>query len=335
MDYTTAFVELMREYERDRDIARAALDNKRLEVYECIPRVRAIETQLKEISIWLARQILTNGRDSKSLERLKRESDLLVSEKKQLMADSRFGADYFDTPFRCPVCHDTGFVGTARCACLKQRLTEKYYNCSNIGDALLHENFSTFDIGCYSAKVVESEGVSPRLKMKAVLDICKGFADSFINGRPSGNLLFYGKPGLGKTFLCNCLAKEILDRGATVLYMTAPKLFKALEAFRFEAQKEGEPEPLGIVTDVDLLIIDDLGTEISTLVTASGLFEILSERLLLNKPIIISTNLSPTDIMNQYSERIASRLVGDFRMLKFIGDDIRLRNKYRKFMPQE
>jgi len=329
MGYKTAFAEVMKEYERDRDRARAALDNKRQEVYKSIPRVLAIESQLKSISMKLARNILTNGGDVRGLDRLKHESESLSAEKKQLLAINGFGADYLDTPYHCPICQDRGFVGSARCTCLKQRLIQKYYDCSNL-IGIERENFSTFDLRCYATNVIEAEDMSPRARMKAILKVSKEFADNFGSETPAGNLLFYGEPGLGKTFLCNCLAKEILDKGATVLYSTAPKLFKTLEAFRFNRQEAGDPEILEALNEVDLLIIDDLGAEISTLVTASELFDILNTRLLNNKSIIISTNLSPADFTNQYSERIISRFFGSFKMLKFIGDDIRVKKKYRK-----
>ncbi|MDR1558614.1 MAG: ATP-binding protein [Clostridiales bacterium] len=327
MGYKTAFAEIMREYERDRDRARADLENKRQEVYKNFPRILTIENQLKSISVKLARQILTNGGDGKALERLRRESENLVAEKRQILADSQFGADFLDSAYRCPICRDTGFVGSTRCTCLKQRLIQKYYDCSNLSLVLEQENFSTFDLRCYPANVNGAEDMSPRSRMKAILKVCKEFADGFGNG---GNLLFYGEPGLGKTFMCNCLAKEILDKGATVLYSTAPKLFKALEEFRFNRREAGDPETVDALTEVDLLIIDDLGTEVSTLVTASELFNILNTRLLENRSIIISTNLSPADFKNQYSERIVSRFFGHFKMLRFIGDDIRVKKKYGK-----
>ncbi|MDR2649172.1 MAG: ATP-binding protein [Clostridiales bacterium] len=325
MGYKTAFAEVMREYERDRDRARADLENKRQEVYKNFPRILTIENQLKSISIKLARSILINGGDIKALDRLRRESEALMAEKKQILADSRFGVDFLDAAYRCPVCRDTGFVGSTRCMCLKQRLIQKYYDCSNLSGVLEQENFSTFDLRCYSVNTTDSEEMTPRARMKGILKVCREFVDRFGNG---DNLLFYGKPGLGKTFMCNCLAKEILDKGATVLYSTAPRLFKAVEAFRFNRQEAGDPETIEALTEVDLLIIDDLGAEISTLVTASELFNILNARLLENRSIIISTNLSPADFQNQYSERIVSRFSGHFKMLKFIGDDIRIKKKY-------
>jgi len=330
MGYKTAFAEIMREYERDRDRARADLESKRQEVYKNLPRILTIENQLKSISLKLAREILTNGGDLKALDRLKRESTKLVAEKKQLMANSRFGEGFLESAYQCSTCNDTGFVDTARCMCLKQRLIQKYYDCSNLSGVLEKENFSTFDMRCYSATVINSEQMSPRDRMQAILGICEGFTEGFMGEEKHGNLLFYGEPGLGKTFLCNCIAKAILDKGATVLYSTAPKLFKALEVFRFNRQEAGDPETVEALTEVDLLIIDDLGTEVSTLVTASELFNILNTRLLENRSIVISTNLSPADFKNQYSERIVSRFFGEFKMLKFIGDDIRVKKKYGK-----
>jgi DNA replication protein DnaC len=285
-----------------------------------------IENLLKKLNLQIARNILTGGRGS--LEKLKRQNNALLTEKKRLLADSRFGEDYLNPSYRCPVCHDTGFVGNERCACFKQRLIEKYYGLSNLQGVLGTENFGTFNKNCYSSQEDAAYGLSPRDQIEIIYRHCRQFITDFQPGASDENLLFYGRPGLGKTFMCNCIAKELLDRGVTVLYVTAPKLFKMLEDCRFNHDYTAKPEMLDAITDVDLLIIDDLGTEMATIFTSSELFNILNTRIIERKAVVISTNLEPEEFKNQYSERITSRFFGHFKMLRFIGEDIRIVKKY-------
>jgi DNA replication protein DnaC len=331
MGYKTAFSEVMREYERDRARTRTVMDKKRKEVYESLPRIYEIDNQLRQVNLKLARKLILNG-DANALSECKRENDALLAEKRRLLSSSRFGADYLSETYKCPHCRDTGFIDKKRCSCLTQRLVEKYYNLSNLNGVLQNENFETFDLKCYSTESSEYEGISPRAKMRKTLELSKDFVEHLKQSQPAGNFLFYGNPGLGKTFLCNCIAKALLDSGLTVLYTTAPKLFKALEEYRFNRNNFDTPESIEALTEVDLLIIDDLGTEVSTLVTSSELFSILNTRLLENRSTIISTNLSPGDFENQYSERIVSRFIGYFKMIKFFGEDIRAKKKYRQVL---
>jgi DNA replication protein DnaC len=328
----TAFEDVLREYERDRDKARASLERKRRKVYEQIPRVAAIDDRLKLCSLQIARQIISGAENPKeALRQLREENEALLREKKSLLANSRFGVDYLTETYRCPRCKDMGFIGTEKCACLKQRLIEKHYEYSNLMGVLSTENFNAFDARFFSQEIVGEEGFSPRDKILGAKKICLEFIDAFeqSHGKSGGNLMFYGNPGLGKTFLCHCVAKEILDKGWTVLYVTAPHVFKTLENYRFYRREMEDPdETIRMLMDVDLLIIDDLGTEVPNVVTGSELYSLVNSRILDVRSTLISTNLSTREMEKTYSERLTSRLFGYYRVIKFIGDDVRMKKKY-------
>jgi DNA replication protein DnaC len=326
MGYKTAYRELIREYEADRDRAQALLAAKREELYRLNPRLREIDAELKNIGLSLARLSLADD-NGEALVSIRTVSQTLQEEKASLIPES-----YYTDVYRCVHCRDTGFIEHAnglpeRCVCLKQRLIEKYYDLSNLHGILEEENFDTFNLQYYGKSKKESEGLSPHTNMQMIFNTAKQFAMHF--GKVFNNLLLCGETGLGKTFVSNCIARELLNNGQTVLYMTAPRLFKIIEDYRFNRNEMDEPdEMLEAVTEVDLLIIDDLGAEFSTVVTSAALFDIINQRLLTKKPMVISTNLSPMELDDQYSDRIVSRFLGYFKVLKFFGDDIRIKKKY-------
>ena len=218
-------------------------------------------------------------------------------------------------------------MGSTPCACMKRRLMDKLYDQSNVRERISLENFDTFDVRLFSDRVVPAEGISPKENAQRNLKKAMEFAE-----QPFGeNLLLYGGAGRGKTFLCNCIAKEVLERGHTVLYLTAGQLFKQLEEMRFHAKEEEEGFDWDQeLLDADLLMIDDLGTEFATVFTASELFRIINDRKLRKRPVVISTNLDYQALMEQYSDRVMSRLIGEYTTLKFFGEDIRIKKKYQQ-----
>ncbi|MDR1664151.1 MAG: ATP-binding protein [Clostridiales bacterium] len=330
MLYKTAYKEVMRQYDADRSRAAALLDARRKQVFEKLPRAREIENELAAVGISLTRAVLGGSPDSAG--KLRLASAALKDERVALFKKNKIPADFFTDIYKCKNCSDTGYIETPsgvpeRCACLKQRLIEAYYGISHIKNVLAEENFDTFDLRYYSTEIIEDEGLSPHVNMQAVLRTAMQFVQRF-DGEFQ-NLLLYGDTGLGKTFLCNCIAKDLLDRGKTVLYVTAPRLFRVVEDYRFNRDRTEEPdEMIDAATEAELLILDDLGAEFSTVVTVSALFDIINQRLLSKKPTVISTNLSQKGL-SQYSERTTSRFLGYYKMLKFFGDDIREMKKYK------
>lgn len=319
--------EILRDYERDRGQANNLLNSRKNEVYMSVPRILEIERRLTATGLALAKSILNqSGSADKMIAELEKENATLAKERELLLIQNGYPPNYFTDIYKCGACRDTGYYDDNQCRCLKQKLINKHYGLSNLNKVLEDENFDTFNIRYYSPEV--GDGISPKQNMEVIYKNCSDFINNF--GQGFSNLLFYGKTGLGKTFLCNCIAKDLLDMGKAVLYVTAPQLFKAIEKYRFHRDEMDEPEEyVGLIYNVDLLIIDDLGTEFSTVVTSTEFFNIINTRLLTKKPVIISTNLNPGDFENQYSDRLTSRFFGYYKMMKFVGDDIRIMKKYK------
>jgi len=320
----------IRELNADKAGAERLLDARRREVYEKSPRVKEIDETLFSTGLNLSRLAL--GDPSADIDKLLSEMEIqnakLNREKKSLLKDCGFKQNYLTDIYKCKLCADTGFTGNEQCRCLTQKLIGRRYGQSNLKDILQKENFENFDLRYYSEEK-DANGVSPKANIKNIYRVCMKFVSDF--GVKPSNLLFYGATGLGKTFLCNSVAKDLLDNGKTVLYTTAPQLFKVFEDYRSHRDDmEDADNTVDIVYESDLLIIDDLGTEFIAMNSLTEFFNIVNARLLTNKSMIVSTNLSPNELETIYTERIVSRLIGNFTMLKFFGQDIRLLKKYNR-----
>ena len=330
MTHKSAFRNVTKDYELARTNAEMLLEQRRAKVYESIPQIADTDRRLAKLGMSLAKMAIAG--DEAGLARARAEMEELKNTRRTLLTES-FGENYLTAVYHCAACSDTGYIQASaggpvnRCACLKQRLIDEYYAMSNIKGALKDENFDTFDIRLFSTDIVPEEGLSPSANMESVYRLATKFVENF--DTEFNNLLLYGDTGLGKTFVCHCIAKDLLDAGKTVLYQTAPRLCKVLEDYRFNRDSMTEPdEMLEAIDEVDLLILDDLGSEMTTLVTQAALFEIINQRLLSRKHTVISTNLSPAMLHSDYSERIVSRFVGKYQMIKFFGEDIRVKTKY-------
>jgi len=320
------FKEALREIEIRHNKAKQNLDARINFLQNTLPGLREIDKELADIGLGLAKIALGRG-DDRSAEDLRRASEDLGQARRRLLYENGYDESYFDEVFNCALCKDTGRADGAHCACLRQRVVAKYYEMSNLSQILDKENFDTFNVSYYSADIDENFGMSPRENIQRIWTASLKFVENF--DTKFENLLLHGSTGLGKTFLSNCIAKELLDRGKTVLYTTSAQLFKIVEEHRFGRKKAG-PGYLDLILDVDLLIIDDLGTEFPTVVTTSELFNFINTRLLSRKHTIISTNLDPSDFEENYSDRITSRLYGEYVAMRFFGDDIRISKKYRQ-----
>jgi len=329
MSYKNAYREVMRDLEAVRTRAEDATAARREDVYKKAPRIKEIDAELSGVGLSLARLALAG--DSAAVAKARETSDALKKERLSLLAARKIKEDYATPKYTCKKCNDTGYnvAKNAPCACLKQRLIDEYYALSNLRGVLKEENFDTFDINLFSTAIMEKEGLSPRANMETNFRIAVSFVQNF--DKEFQSLLLYGETGLGKTFLSHCIAKDILDAGRTVLYLTVPRLCKVIEDSRFNREALAAPaEMLEAVDEAELLVLDDLGAEISTVVTSAALFDIINQRLLARRPTVISTNLSLNALDAQYSERIVSRFLGHYQMLKFFGEDIRVKKRFRE-----
>ena len=316
--------EIMREYDVDR-MTSANLKSKRTaEVYKKVPEIQKIDDFLGRTGIELCKTILSGAKKA-DIKKLAKENQNRQAERGKLLKAAGFSTDYLEDVYKCSKCLDTGTIeGGVKCSCFKQKLIAKYYQMSNLSRAIAGENFDSFSLDYYSTVIHENSGVSPREKMEIIYRYAKKFVAEFEENR--GNLFFHGKVGLGKTFLCNCIAKDVLDMGHTVLYLPATKLFKVIEDARFNrSELESPNEQINFFYTAELLIIDDLGTEFSTLATQSALFDIVNSRILDGKATIISSNLSPKDLESHCSDRLVSRFIEHYEFFHFIGDDIRMK----------
>lgn len=302
------------------------LEEKRYQaVIEMIPEIEQIDKEIASNGILYAKMALTDKAVSAS--ELEEKNRLLIQKKEDLLAANGFSRDYLAPVYTCPDCKDTGFIDGEKCHCFKQAIIDFLYQQANLGAILKQENFEHFRFDYYADDRIDASlGLTPRENIeKVVLDAQKfiaGFGDSF------DNILLYGNTGLGKTFLINCIAKEILDMSYSVVYLTAFQFFDIMSRHAFSKSIEEKTEAahqFEYIFDCDLLIIDDLGTETDNAFTSSQLYQCINERHLTRKPTIISTNFSLNEVKMRYSERIFSRFMSNYKLFKIIGDDIRLR----------
>lgn len=321
---------LLKEYEQKRLAAISDLERRKEKLYSSNSRLAEIDSELNNYAINTAKSILSSSNNSNSIDDLKTKIEILNKEKFSILKSLGINADFFKPIFECNLCEDTGYIKDGNkynlCSCIKQKLFDIEYNKSNIS-SLEKDNFDNFDLNLYSDKINEdlySSNLSPRDNIKNIKEIALSFINNFDNLEEK-NLLFVGNTGLGKTFLSNCIANELLKIGKTILYQTAPVMLDSIIDYRFN--KNVSTNLYENILDVDLLIIDDLGTECMNSMKFSELFNVINTRLLnQNNHItktIISTNLNLKDLKDKYDERIFSRFVGNYNICRFFGDDIR------------
>ena len=313
----------LEEQRRERE---RALEARRAEVALRVPRVAEIDERLRRTLLEVARATFRGGDPTPAVQALRDENLALQAEREQLLAAAGYPPDVLEDKPACPKCADTGWVGARMCDCLKVLCAqEQIKELSKLLD-LGEQSFQTFRLDCYSDEIWPEMGTSPRANMSRVLEVCRNYAYKF--GKfYFDNLYLYGAPGLGKTFLSACIARVVSENGFSVVYDTAGHIFSAFESQKFSRDEEDARDARDEVNrylNCDLLILDDLGCEMTNSFVQSALYTLLNTRLTAARRTVISSNLAMCEARQRYTAQIASRLEGEFRALPFFGDDIRL-----------
>ena len=292
-------------------------------VYEKYPRLSAIDAEIADASLKKARIRL--GLSSDADFDLDAVIEKLAQEKKRIFAAAGYPEGDVIPEYTCPICQDTGFVDGQKCICFKKEEALIAFAGSNLASLPEDETFETFSLEWYSDEDInENSGISAKEYARKALEYSKNFAEHF--GETFDNIVFTGAAGVGKTFLSNCIARALLDKGVEVLYLTAFELFRILEADAFRPDEESG-QMRDLIFNCELLIIDDLGANSHNSFIDAQLFGLLNERMLAKKPVIISTNLSMEQLRDTYTDRIYSRLISSYKRLYLFGKDIRIQKK--------
>ncbi len=314
---------IMRDYGRRQIHNRHSQERRIEEVYQRIPAVREIDNTVGLKAVERAKQLL--GGDTAARDRLKREIAELGEQRTALLTAYGYQENYLEMSYTCPDCKDTGYVEGRKCHCFKRAQMKLLYAQSNIDQIVKKENFSTFSYDCFDdRRIIPEVGMTAARYMKSVAEKCFQFARGL--GKEGGNILFTGNTGVGKTFLTNCIAKEAMDSYYSVLYLSANDLFDVFSKNRFESRSEEEiRDTYQSILECDLLIIDDLGTEVNNSFTSSQLFYCINDRLAGSRSTIISTNLSLNMLRDNYTDRVTSRIISGYQIIPLYGEDLRRR----------
>lgn len=299
-------------------------ETHRKEAYARYPRLKEIDRELRHTMTQLMASAFRNGEDpTQAIAQIRDQNLALQQERDWILEAGGFEAGYLDDLPVCDKCGGSGYCGSRMCSCLRElcRQEQRRELTSLLGSG--RESFESFRLDYYPDRYDSSLGASPRQLMQSNFNICRRYAQAFPVG--CSNLLFSGATGLGKTFLSACIARQVADNGFSVVYETAVKLFADFEAEKFGAALEENRGLSRKYLECDLLIIDDLGTEMTTQFTVSALYTVINTRMMNHRATIISTNLADTELDGRYGPQIASRILGTFRLIQFAGDDIRRR----------
>ena len=304
---------IMREYDQMQSQHQYELSKRRDEIFEKIPEYEALTYSTPSFAMSCTLKAIAG--DSSAVATAKEELQRIKARKQELLLQNDYPADYLEIQYNCSACQDTGYINGEKCACLKKRILSITYAQSNLSELLKKNNFDTISEQYYTGDDL--------LRFREAVSICHNMVDNFEYEKES--ILFHGNVGVGKSFLSCCVAKELLDRGYSVLYFSSSNLFDTLENSTFgKDSKENLYTSKEDIYNCDLVVIDDLGTELTNSLVFTELFSLITERILRNKSTIISTNLNLADLSNLYSERIISRIIANYKLCKLSGPDIRI-----------
>lgn len=316
MSLTNAQYEsILREYEERQNKERHALTQRQNYVYQHIAEYKNLEREISSLSVPFTLRIMDND-DTARIE-LSNALKKISIQKKELLVQNGLPEDYLELHYDCYDCHDTGYIGNHKCHCFEQKEISFLYNQSHIKDILQLENFDTLSYQYFQGQTL--------INYQKTVAFCKKFISEF--DHTTQNILFTGTVGTGKTFLSNCIAKSLIDTSHSVIYFSSIDLFDKLSKNVFDKNKEGLYSFYDDLYNCDLVIVDDLGTELSNAFVSSYFFSFLNERQLRKKSTLISTNLNLREIKERYSDRICSRIISNYDILLLSGPDIRIHQR--------
>lgn len=303
------------EFENKRRDAQMRAADFHDKVYSAHPVLSELDKKVSALAVSYSKRLIA-GEDVK--QEMSDEIQKLSDKKEAYLKSIGYTLADFEPKYSCDVCSDTGVVGGELCKCFRLRIIEENFKNSNLGSYLKNQSFDNFSLDYYSDKAVQGYPFTPREAMQKILGICTDFADNFDIQKKG--LFLTGATGLGKTFLSTCIARELLKKGKSVIYISAVDFFKRVEASRFDLHNAD----IELFENCDLLIIDDLGTEPPGAYATAVFSDILDKRIMREKMMILSTNRTENDMEKLYGQRVKSRVAGYFRVLYFIGEDIRV-----------
>lgn len=316
---------VMREYEQQQLTDRHEREARVAEVFSKIPRIEELEKEISTRAAACARRLLEGDTGARS--QLKAELADLREERVALLKSAGFPEDYMEMRYRCPDCQDTGYSNGRRCHCFERERIRVLYAQSNIQEVLQRENFGTFSFDYFDdSRKLPGLGMTESFYMRQVVERCRRFAARFPDD--GMNILFTGSTGVGKTFLTNCIAKELIDRYVSVIYLSSHDLFEIFSRYKFSREAEEDvEETYRHILECEMLIVDDLGTEVNNSFVSSQLFYCINERINRRKGTIISTNLSMNMLQDTYSDRVTSRIMSHYMHIPLYGGDIRMKKR--------
>ncbi|MQN01935.1 MAG: DNA replication protein DnaC [Lachnospiraceae bacterium] len=312
-------MQIYREARQDRD---ELIRSRRTELRKNIPELSQLEDSFRSAGRKRGLHMNYKGLTAK-----------FIDQEKHLLLEHGYPEDYLDPPYHCPDCHDTGYVGENHdepCHCFKKYALDLIYKDEPVMRRILTDSFEDFDLSGYTSKK-DSSGISSYECASKAFSQSRRFVETFDSDFK--NLFFYGTPGSGKTFLSSCIASRLIKTDHTVIYLSAVRLFDVMADYSFNPRKNRDDYAYSSLFSADLLIIDDLGTEVTNTFTASALFSLLNERLLTEKSTIISTNLTLNEVSDRYSQRVFSRLAEKYNFYHLFGFDGRIENKLKDMKP--
>lgn len=318
------FKRIREEYETKALLAQRAADGRRAELEEKIPGLRELDLRLSTFGLRIMKQAMEGGDTTAGVAALREENRKILELRRDLLAQYGYPEDYCKPRYECEVCKDSGYDGIRMCTCMRRRLIEANMESSGLGGLIKKQSFENFSLEYYRTNE----------KLFRTMEKIVVYLNSYANGfstdaeKAPANLLLLGGTGLGKTHLSTAIARVVIERGYDVFYNTAQGMFTDFEQRRFgNAMGIGDADNAEKYLTCDLLILDDLGTEINNQFTPTCLYYVLNTRLNMNRPTIINTNLTQDELLKRYDDRITSRLLGEFLVLPFRGVDLRMQKK--------